>query len=115
MPKTDVLKQNCEFHHCYGRGKSKASPLLVTYAVKNRGYGVRFGITTTKKLGTAVERNRCRRIIRAAFSSLRNECSGNYDIVFVARHKTKNSKSTLIAQDMRLQLISLNVIKGSQN
>jgi hypothetical protein len=50
--------------------------MLVTYVVKNRGQGVRLGITAAKKLGSAVERNRCRRIIRAAFSSIYPDCGG---------------------------------------
>ena len=48
-----TLKQNSEFHRAYGRGKVKTSPVLVTYAVKNRGMGCRTGITAAKKLGSA--------------------------------------------------------------
>ena len=87
MQKALTLKQNTEFHRAYGRGKVRTSPMLVTYVVKNRGQGVRLGITAAKKLGSAVERNRCRRIIRAAFSSISPFCSGNHDIVFVAKLK----------------------------
>ena len=85
MSRALTLKQNTEFHRAYGKGKVKASPRLVTYAVRGRGPGCRIGITAAKKLGSAVERNRCRRIIRAAFSSVYPFCSGNWDIVFVAR------------------------------
>lgn len=110
MSKLVSLKQNTEFHRAYGRGKSKASSGLVTYVVKNKGQGCRVGITTAKKLGSAVERNRCRRIIRAAFSSLSNECSGNWDIVFVARFKTKKLKSCDLVPIMHTQLKELGVI-----
>ena len=80
------------------------------YALRNR-YGVmRIGITTGKKLGNAVERNRCRRIIRAAFRQLEGECCGGWDIVFVARHKTVSRKSTDIERSMRKQLGALGVI-----
>ena len=106
-----TLKQNTEFHRAYGRGKVRTSPVLVTYVVKNRGLGCRIGITAAKKLGSAVERNRCRRIIRAAFSSIYPECSGNYDIVFVARFKTKKLKSSDIIPVMQAHLTELGVIK----
>ena len=112
MQKAVTLKQNTEFHRAYGRGKVNASPALVTYAVKNRGQGCRIGITAAKKLGSAVERNRCRRIIRAAFSSIHSECSGNWDIVFVARYKTKKSKSTDLIPVMQKHLTELGVIKA---
>ena len=106
-----TLKQNTEFHRAYGRGKVRTSPVLVTYVVKNRGLGCRIGITAAKKLGSAVERNRCRRIIRAAFSSISPQCSGNWDIVFVARFKTKKLKSSDIIPVMQAHLTELGVIK----
>ena len=112
MSRAVTLKQNSEFHRAYGRGKVKASPKLVTYAVKNRGMGCRTGITAAKKLGSAVERNRCRRIIRAAFSSISSDCSGNWDIVFVARFKTKNAKSTDLTPIMLEHLTELGVIRN---
>ena len=110
MSKLITLKQNTEFHRAYGRGKVKTAPGLVTYVVKNRGQGCRVGITTAKKLGSAVERNRCRRVIRAAFSSLCSDCSGNWDIVFVARFKTKKLKSCELASIMQMHLTELGVI-----
>ncbi len=112
MPKATTLKQNTEFHRAYGRGKGKSSPALVTYVVKNKGMGCRVGITTSKKLGSAVERNRCRRIIRAAFSSVYPKCSGNWDIVFVARFKTKKLKSSDIEPVMAEHLSQLGVIRA---
>lgn len=111
MSKAITLKQNTEFHRAYGRGKFRAAPAVITYAVKNRGFGCRIGITTSKKIGNAVERNRCRRIIRAAFSSISSECSGNWDIVFVARQKTKSLKTGDIAPVMKHQLTELGVIR----
>ncbi|MGN0545727.1 MAG: ribonuclease P protein component [Acutalibacteraceae bacterium] len=111
MSSATTLKQNAEFHHAYGRGKSRVSPELVTYVVKNRGFGCRFGVTAAKKLGSAVERNRCRRIIKAAFSSVYPMCSGNCDIVFVARFKTKKLKSSDLIPVMRQHLTELGVIR----
>ena len=107
-----TLKQNTEFHRAYGRGKVRTAPGLVTYVVKNRGQGCRIGITAAKKLGCAVERNRCRRIIRAAFSSISPECSGNWDIVFVARFKTKKAKSTDLVPIMRAHLTELGIVRN---
>ena len=111
MSRAITLKQNTEFHRAYGRGKVKTSPALVTYVVKNRGQGVRIGITAAKKLGSAVERNRCRRIIRAAFSSISPDCNGNYDIVVVARFKTKKLNSCDLVPVMQKHLSELGVIR----
>lgn len=62
------IKENRDFRRIYSKGKSFVSPVLVTYVLKNRTKNVRYGITTSKKTGNAVQRNRSRRIIRAAFA-----------------------------------------------
>ena len=110
MSQIITLNQNIEFRRAYNRGKSRSHPALVTYAVKNRAGVCRIGITTGKKTGGAVQRNRCRRIIRAAYASLADECNGAWDIVFVSRFRTKDLKSTDIAVVMRSQLKELGVI-----
>ncbi len=69
------------------------------------------GITTSKKIGNAVERNRCRRIIRAAFYEVSPLISGGYDFVFVARTKTIKLKSTDIKRIMLQHLKKAGVIK----
>lgn len=105
-----TICQNTDFRRVYGRGKSCKSPALVVYSLKNRAGICRIGITTSKKLGGAVERNRCRRIIKEAYRRLSPECSGGWDIVFVARFKTLRLKSTDVEQAMRSQLRQLGVI-----
>ena len=94
MQKYLSLNQNTDFQRTYHRGKSCARPALVVYAMKNRVGICRVGITTSKKIGNAVERNRSRRVIRAAFRAVLPQVEGKWDIVFVARNKTKYLKST---------------------
>ena len=60
-------------------------PLIVTYALKNRLGYTRLGITTSKKIGKAVQRNRARRLIKTAYRNLLPEIAPGYDIVVVAR------------------------------
>ena len=78
--------------------------------MKNRAGICRVGITTSKKIGNAVERNRARRVIRVAYSNLENKINGNYDIVFVARSRTKYIKSTDLTNIMLSQLKEAGVI-----
>lgn len=113
MQKYLTLNENTDFNRVYYRGKSSAKPALVVYALKNRVGICRVGITTSKKTGNAVERNRSRRIIRAACQSVfRNyEISGNYDFVFVSRNKTKYLKSTQVEKGMVECMKELGVIK----
>lgn len=62
----------------------------------------RIGITTTRKLGTAVTRNRARRLVREAYRRHRNQIPTGLDFVFVVRrplldHKPSELASILMA------------------
>lgn len=110
MKQTVTIKSNCDFRRIYGKGKTFQGPALVSYVLKNRAGICRIGITTSKKIGNAVERNRSRRVIRAAYSMIEEKIHGNYDFVFVARSKTKYIKSTKLAEVMLSQLVEAGVI-----
>lgn len=71
---------------------------------------MRYGITTSKKIGCAVERNRAKRVIRSAFSQLEDRLNGNYDIVFIARTKTSKVKMQQVLEQMKKQFKALGVI-----
>ncbi len=99
-----TLKENREFRRAYTRGRSFVSSDLVTYVIKNNTNNLRIGITTGKKIGKAYERNRSRRIIRAALREVYPDIRGNFDLVFVARGKTPHRKSSDILRSMRKHL-----------
>lgn len=99
MSETVILNRNGDFRRIYSKGSSYANPALVTYVMRNRAGICRIGITSSKKIGNAVERNKSRRLVRAAFYSIyktySSELSG-YDFIFVCRVKTRYKKSTEI-------------------
>lgn len=92
-----ALNKNREFTRVYHRGKSYVHPFLVLYVAKNRLGHLRLGLTATKKVGGAVQRNRARRVMRAAASAhLAPQCGG-YDIILVARQRTPACKSQQVS------------------
>ena len=95
-----TLKSNPDFRRLYNRGKAITDPALVIYYSKNRAGICRIGITTSKKIGNAVERNHSRRLLKEAFRSVCPRVKPQYDIVIVARSKTKYVKSTRLAEIM---------------
>ncbi|MGI5894618.1 MAG: ribonuclease P protein component [Candidatus Merdivicinus sp.] len=97
----ETLKLNKEFKRAYHQGKSLPTPYFVCYRVKNRKQGIRYGITTSKKVGNAVSRNRARRLIRAAFRSVWEKFDPNFDYVFVARERILDAKSYQVAAAMK--------------
>lgn len=100
-PKPQTLTLNKEFRHAYYQGKSKATPYFICYMVRGQRGCVRYGITTSKKLGNAVQRNRARRLLRAAFRSIQSDAVPGKDYVFVAREKILTAKSYQVAAVMK--------------
>ncbi len=91
------LKENREFRRAYNRGKVFVTPHAVVYITKNRTGDVRLGITAGKKIGKAVKRNRAKRVITAAFSSVLPKIQNGLDFVIVARTRILKIKSTELA------------------
>lgn len=87
------MNENRDFLRLYRKGGSLVSPLLVTYArragPKNQR---RIGITATKKIGGAVQRNRAKRLIRAAWREVEPSVPYGWEIVFVARGRTTGAR-----------------------
>ena len=111
MEKLVPICRNNDFRRIYARGKSYVSPLVVVYALKNRTKNVRVGITTSKKVGNAVQRNRSRRVIREAFRALAPRVRPGFDLVLVARGKTPYVKSTEVLRHMERQLKAAGVLQ----
>ena len=95
-----TLNKNWQFNRVYGRGKSYVHPHCVLYVAKNRLGYTRIGLTATKKVGHAVQRNRARRIMRAALSEHLAQNIGGYDIILVARGQTTRLKSTQLSKTL---------------
>lgn len=111
MEKLVPICRNNDFRRIYARGKSYVSPLVVVYALKNRTKNVRVGITTSKKVGNAVQRNRSRRVIRDAFRALAPRVRPGFDLVLVARGKTPYVKSTDVRRQLERQLQAAGLLR----
>ncbi len=80
------LKLNHIFRRLYS-SSGFANAYLVLYARRNRTGTNRVGITTGKKLGHAVVRNRTRRRLREVYRLNEEKFLPGYDIVVVARSR----------------------------
>lgn len=52
---------------------------------------LKMGISVSKKHGGSVQRNRLKRLVRAAFYELSGKIKGNYNIVFIPRYDFNHS------------------------
>lgn len=115
MNKNETIKKNRDFRRLYNKGKYLASANIVTYVIKNRVSKTKIGITTSKKTGNAVQRNRARRVIRAAYFYLKPIVKSGFDIVFVSRQKTSMVKMQEVLKDMKYHFKKLGVISVSES
>lgn len=106
MMNTISIKENHLFQRLYRIAKSEVTPFVVVYYKKTKLPYNRLGITATKKIGNAVERNRARRIIKEAYRLLEPEMIIGYDIVIVARKKTVSAKMQHVKQSLENALIN---------
>lgn len=102
---TTVLKDNKAFARCYRKGKYCACYIATAYYYPNGSPYNRLGITVSKKLGGAVERNRIKRIIRAAYRLNESKFPIGYDIVFVGRNDVSLKKTQDIEKFIDRRLI----------
>ena len=85
MQRRHRLKKSAEFQRVRAQRQSWAHPLMVLYVAPNDLDITRVGISTTKRLGKSVARNRMKRLIREAARSFLPAMATGRDLVFAAR------------------------------
>ena len=66
-------------------GKSYAHPLVILAVSPNDRSISRFGVAAGRALGSAVQRNRAKRLLREALRSYLASVAGGWDVVLIAR------------------------------
>lgn len=115
MGKLPTLSKNYEFQRVYNKGRYAASKSLVIYVLPNRKSAIRFGITTSKKVGNSVTRNRLRRLVRENLRLMGLTPPQGLDLVVVARKADKQATLGSIGKEMRYLLTRLGLWNRETN
>lgn len=77
----------------YRHGKSFVNKMVVLYVMpRSPKQPTRIGFVTGKKIGCAVERNRCRRLMKEVYRLHQFELKDGYDLVLIGRGYLKHAR-----------------------
>jgi ribonuclease P protein component len=84
--KYERIRQKNDFERVYKQGKKVVSSSFVLYidSDSKRQYR-RLGITASKKIGNAVKRNRCKRLVRELFRRNKKKFPPGSDVIVIIK------------------------------
>ena len=123
--KFTAIGENHLYQKVYARGRSRVGKYCVVYvlpdlhakklaAANPRKCKInRIGLTVSRKLGGAVERNRCKRIIREGWRAVDKErgVKCGFLIVIAARGAAMRAKSTDLKNELENSLEALDMLQ----
>ncbi|MBW2532541.1 MAG: ribonuclease P protein component, partial [Deltaproteobacteria bacterium] len=95
------MRKRAEFLRVQGRGRKVQTNAFVGLFASGREGFARLGITTSKRVGCAVVRNRTRRIVREAFRRGVLEVPQGLDLVVIAKRSAAELSGGQLVSDLR--------------
>ena len=79
-------------------------PLFTLVYAKSRNASVRVGLSVSKRVGNAVQRNRAKRRMRAALTPMIAHISGGFNVIFVAKPEVLDAPFADLGRQMETLL-----------
>jgi ribonuclease P protein component len=99
---SERIRRRAEFERIYDQGARIQGRFMTVFVLPNGADGPRFGVAATKKLGSAVTRNRAKRLSRELFR--RHKVAVGLDIVIVPRREMLDAPFSSLETDYHAAL-----------
>ncbi len=107
------LTQSSDFKRVRRFGKSYAHPFVVLVVLPAEGERTHFGVTAGRSVGSAVQRNRAKRLIREAIRPLLPKLYPGWKLILIARKSILEAKLGNIQTSLTGLLIRAQVLNDS--
>jgi ribonuclease P protein component len=107
------LTRTTDFKRVRLIGRSYAHPLVVLITAQNSLQTKRVGVTTSRSISRAVDRNRAKRRVRACVDKILADLNPGWDIIFVARPPIRKATFEEIEKAVVSGLLKSKLIKKS--
>jgi ribonuclease P protein component len=99
---TERIRRRPDFERVYNEGVRIHGRFMTVFVMSTGGSAARLGVAATRKLGSAVERNRAKRLAREVFR--RHKAAGGLDIVVVPRREMLDAPFASLEADYQSAL-----------
>ena len=99
LPAVERIRRRPEFERIYSQGTRIHGRFMTLIVLRNSGANPRLGIAATRKLGSATDRNRAKRLAREVFR--RQKVTAALDVVLIPRREMLNAPFARLEADYR--------------
>lgn len=97
LAQSERIRRRPEFERVYKEGTRISGRFMTVFLLGNGRLAPRLGVAATRKLGSAVVRNRAKRLARELFR--RHKIAAGYDIVIVPRREMLDAPFSSLEAD----------------
>jgi len=101
LPKSERLLRRSEFLRVQNHGRKLHTDAFLVFALPTGQARARIGVTVSKKVGNAVQRNRVKRLLREVYRRNKSAMPERLDVVFVAKQKAAGLPYAAVEEQFR--------------